>query len=464
MSRRARSPSCTAAVAGMALAVLLALQPVQAQQQAPADLPRLGLAELYQQSRTTQPRLKAAEAAYQSSLEQVQQARAQLRPNVVLSASRFNNRLDSTVPGLLGDVSSQDRYTSRNESLQLRQPLYRPQQWAAVQSAEKSSEAAQAQRDQEFGQMANRVALVWFDNVLSAAQLQAARELVEALRQQLVAAQRVFAAGQGVRTDVDEVQAQLDSAQADLVEAEQYVASAGQELAALRGNLAAAVLAPRLDRLEALLPGPGRELNDWLVRARDNNAEMRQLRAQRDAALEDIARAEAGHKPTLDLILQRQRSGNENVTRLRSTFDTTSLGVQFNLPLYAGGANASQVRQALADADRTQFTLDALQLDLDSRVRKEHRTVVEGLARHRALQQALTSARTALASAERSFTAGVRTRTDIARALQRVAQQQRELVQAACATLLARLRLEVLASGTEDEVAAAVAWMDGVLR
>lgn len=448
-----------------ALALAVACTGAWAQAAAPAaPAATVTLSELYRQARPIEARLKVAESTFRSNAEQLPQAQAQLRPQVQLSAGRFKNSLDSTVPGLLGPVDTRDNYISRSDTLQLRQPLYRPQQWAAVKSAEHIVGAAQAQRDQEYGNFATRVATAYFDAVLSTGQVQYTRELVEQLRLQLTAAQRLFAAGQGIRTDVDEVQAQLDSALADQIEAGQYQAFSAQQLAVLLGGRPAGVPALKLETLDSLLAGADLDVGAWQERARARSSELRQLREQLAASREDLRRAESGHKPTLDLIAQRSRTQNDNVTRLRSAFDNTSLGVQLNFPIYSGGLVNSQVRQALSDVEKNEFALDAGLVDLDSRVRKEHRSVVEGIARLRALQQAVASARTAQLSAERSFQAGVRTRVDIARAIQRVAQQQRDALQSACSTLLARLRLELLTSGSEDDAAAAVDWIDRALR
>jgi outer membrane protein TolC len=125
---------------------------------------------------------------------------------------------------------------------------------------------------------------------------------------------------------------------------------------------------------------------------------------------------------------------------------------------------SSQARQAAAEWEKTGFLLEATQQDLDGRVRKEFRSVVEGISRHKALQQALASSQTALQSAQRSFEAGVRTRVDIARAAQRVATVQRDLAQTTYGTVMARLRLSLLATGTEAESAQAIEWLDRVVH
>lgn len=430
---------------------------------APVGTGRLGLAELFRQARPHEARLQAAEAALRAGREQVPLAQAQLRPQVALTAARLKNDLESTNPGFLGPVTSQDRYISENQTLTLRQPLYRPAQWAALKAARHGERAAQAQRDAEYAAFGAKVGGAYFDVSLAEGQVHFAAELVQALELQLAAARRSFEAGAGTRTDIDEVRAQLDAALADQVEALQARESAAQQLQVLLGGRVA-LLQPVSLRPEAVWSQADGELAAWQARARQASAEIRMLQAQADAAQEDIARAAAGHKPTLDLLVQRSRSGSENVTRIQSSYDNTSIGLQLNLPLYSGGAVSAQTRQALAESEKANHLLQAARDELDARVRKEHRGVVESLARLRALEQAVASAGTALRSAERSFQAGVRSRIDIALAAQRLARQQRERLQARHNVMLSRLRLELLGAGDEAQVEAALQWMEQALR
>jgi outer membrane protein, protease secretion system len=430
-----------------------------------ATNPALRLREVYQLAMPNDARIKAAEASLRASQEQLPQARSQLHPNVALGATRLSNRLESTAPNILGQInSSSDQYVSYNQSLTVRQPLYRPGSTAAVRVAEANVQVAQARRDQEITAVAARVASTYLDLLLAQEQLQFANEQVRVVGVQLAAARQSLLAGTGTRTDVDDMLAQADLARADALDAQQYRQYAEQQLAVLLGDRAAAPAPLALPDLAALLSPDHTPLAHWLERAREHNAELRALQRQIRSSEADIARAQAGHKPTVDALLQRTRSGNENVTRIQSSYDNTSVGVQLNIPLYSGGMVSSQTRQAVAEWEKAGFLLEATQLDLDGRVRKEFRTVVEGISRHKALQQALASSQTALQSAQRSFEAGVRTRVDIARAAQRVATVQRDLAQTTYGTVMARLRLALLTAGTEADSAQAIEWLDSVVH
>jgi outer membrane protein, protease secretion system len=464
--RLLRLMTLIAAVLPTAAAVLgaaLLPAPAVAQPQTGGN-PVMPLREAYQLALPHDARIKAAQAAYRASQEQLPQARSQLQPNLSLGATRLSNRLESTAPNILGQInSSKDQYVSYNQSLTLRQALYRPGSMAAVRVAEANVQAAQARRDQELTAVAARVASAYLDLLLAQEQLQFATEQVRTVDVQLAAARQSFAAGTGTRTDVDDLLAQADLARADALDAAQYRQYAEQQLATVLGGQVIAPAPLVLPDLAVLLDPEQAPLAQWLEQARARSAELRTLTFQLSSTQADIDRAQSGHKPTLDALLQRTRSGNENVTRIQSSYDNTSVGLQLSIPLYSGGVVTSQTRQAVAEWEKTGFLLEATQLDLDGRVRKEFRAVVEGISRHKALQQALASSQTALQSAQRSFEAGVRTRVDIARAAQRLATVQRDLAQTAYGTVMARLRLALLTAGTEADSAQAIEWLDRVV-
>jgi outer membrane protein/protease secretion system outer membrane protein len=147
----------------------------------------------------------------------------------------------------------------------------------------------------------------------------------------------------------------------------------------------------------------------------------------------------------LDAIAQWSNSGNENMTRLNSRFESKALGLQLSMPLYQGGAVNSQVRQAVAEKTRVEESLESLRRDLNLRVHKEYRGVTEGLLRIRALEQALRSATQLLDSTQKSQRAGFRTMLDVLNAEQQLVTVNRDLIQARYVYLMSRLRLSSLA-------------------
>ena len=187
---------------------------------------------------------------------------------------------------------------------------------------------------------------------------------------------------------------------------------------------------------------------------------MRALQAQREAAKQEVSKQEAGHLPTLDAVAQKVNSLSDNVTRLGFQYDQKSIGVELNVPLFAGGSVSSRVRQALAELDRVEQTMEATRRDLGLRVYKEFRGVIEGVLRVRALEQAVRSSETALQSTRRSYEAGSRTQVDVLNAEEARVSAVLDLANARYAYLLARITLRALAGEADaGTIAETNAWL-----
>jgi protease secretion system outer membrane protein len=192
------------------------------------------------------------------------------------------------------------------------------------------------------------------------------------------------------------------------------------------------------------LPALGLDLNAWLEKAFANSPELKAMQARLQAAGKEISKANAGHTPTLDAVLQWSDSGSENVTRLNSSFENKTIGFQLTIPLYQGGYVNSLQRQAAADKLRQEESLEALRRDLGLRIHREFRGVTEGALKIRAFEQVVRSNEMLLDSTRKSVLAGVRSQLDVLNVEQQLASASRDLIQARYMYLMSRLRLHSL--------------------
>ncbi len=243
---------------------------------------------------------------------------------------------------------------------------------------------------------------------------------------------------------MDGAQARLDLALAQELEARQNVDFTQRRLEVLTGQPAQTLAPLDVLRFRPHSPEPG-SVQAWIEQAEQSSPELQALRAQLQAAQQEIDKAQAGHKPTLDAVVQWSRSNSDSVTSVNSRFENKSIGLQLNVPLYSGGFVNSTVRQAVASRERVRETLEAATRDLGVRVHQEFRGMTEGMLRVAALEQAVRSAEQAVLSNQRSFTAGARTTLDVLNAEQQKTSAQRDLAQARYRYLVAQLRLQSLA-------------------
>ena len=417
----------------------------------------MNLQEVFQKALEQDATIRASRAALESGLERLPQARSQLLPQVQASMSRNRNDLDTTAPNFLGqETTTNSKYTSFGNSVSLRQPLFNLQRYFQYEQAKDLVLDAQATHQRNVQELVTRVGGAYMEALLTRDQLR----LVQSQKQQYTAmvdaARKALAAGSGTRTDIDDAQARLDMAIASELEAKQNVDYTRRQLEILINE--------QIDRLSVLdiermskLPRNLTSLDEWVTLALDRSPEIRSLLARRDAADKEIAKAQSGHAPTLDGVLQWSDSGNENVTRLNSRFVNSAIGVQLVVPLYQGGYVSSQVRQAVAEKTRADEALEATRRDLGLRVHKEYRGMTEGELKVKALEQAVRSAEQLLLSTQRSRQAGARTTLDVLNAEQQLATASRDLMQARYVALVSRLRLYALSGMEPDQAIAEVA-------
>lgn len=423
----------------------------------------LDLRQAYEAAYANDATVRAARSGTEATRERIPQARAQLLPNLSLNATRNRNDLVSETPNFRGTITrSETFYFSNSQSLTLRQSLYRPYQTAQLRQARAQVDDAEASLDREEQGLLVRVGEAYFEALLARDQLGLIAAQKRTYTTQLDAAKKGLTAGSGTRTDVDESQARLDLTLAQELEARQNEGFTRHRLEVITGqSLGETELASlAVDRFkpDALVPVL---VDDWIARAESASPELRSLRAQVEAARQEIDKANAGHKPTLDLVLQWARTQSDTVTSVNQRYDNKSIGVQLSIPLYAGGYVSSTVRQAVANLERTNELLEAQRRDLGVRVHREFRGVTEGVLRISALEQAVRSAELAVDSNQKSAKAGSRTTIDVLNAEQQKTTALRDLAQARYVYLVSRLRLQSLTG--EDEQANIIrtnAWLN----
>lgn len=415
----------------------------------------MDLLQAYEVAQKQDATILASRAAARAGRERLPQARAQLLPNVSASLGRNNNQLTSTTTSFGREQSTDSNYTSSNQTLSVRQPLFRTGLTAQYRQARAQVDDADATLAQDEQNLAVRVSGAYFEALLTHDQLALVLAQRTAYTTQLDAARKSLAAGAGTRTDIDEAQARLDMNAALEIEARQNVAYTLKQLEILVNQPIDKLATLDVSKLKLLAPQPT-HLQDWTQRAEQNSPQLQSLKAQTEVARQEVEKARAGHYPTLDAIAQWSRSESENVTNINSRYTNAAVGLQLNIPIFSGGYVNSQVRQALAGQERAEQALEAGRRDLGVRVHKEFRGVIESIPRIQALEQALRSADQLVLSSRKSFQAGSRTVVDVLNAEQQRTQTLRDLAQERYLYLVSRIRLLALVGGADVEAMAAV--------
>ncbi|MCU0813667.1 MAG: TolC family protein, partial [Burkholderiaceae bacterium] len=198
---------------------------------------------------------------------------------------------------------------------------------------------------------------------------------------------------------------------------------------------------------------PG-SIDDWVTLAESSNPVIRRAQYGLEVAQIEIDKAKAGHLPTVDLVAQLQHQYNSNVVglgtgigRLPGHYTNGLIGVQLNLPLYAGNSVQNRVREVLSLEEKARNDLDAARRGVTQSTRQAYIGFRSAQAEVTALEAAEASSRLALEATQVGFRVGVRVNVDVLNAQQQLFQTQRDLAAARYAVLLGAVRLR-LASGT----------------
>lgn len=400
--------------------------------------------QAYDAAATNDAMVRTSRAATRANRERLPQAKAQLKPNISVSAGRNYNDLTSEGRNSLGQPArSEVQYYSGNRALTVRQPLYRPYLTALVRQAQAQVSDGDAALERDEQSLLIRVAEAYFEALLANDQLVLILAQKDAYSTQLDAARKGFAAGAGTRTDVDEAQARVDLTMAQELEARQNVDFTLHRIATLTGDPMPSLALLDVSQFAPTEPMPA-SVDAWISQAEQTSPELQSLRSQVEAAREEVKKAQAGHLPTLDAVAQWARTSSDSVTSVNSKYDNKSIGLQLSIPLYAGGYVSSTVRQAVANLERAEEALEATRRDLGVRIHREFRGMTEGVLRIKALEQAVRSAEQSVLSNQKSFQAGSRTTVDVLNAQQQKTLAMRDLAQARYLYLVSRVRLQSL--------------------
>jgi outer membrane protein/protease secretion system outer membrane protein len=410
----------------------------------------LDLAQAYRLAHDRDATIRQSRAMADADREKLPQARAQFFPNVAFTAARGRNQLQSTSEFLGKEQTGFQRYSSENDTLQVRQPLYRKQLGAQYAQAKAQVASANAQVEVDEQKLVMRVTEAYFNVLLADEQVTLIALQKNAFATQVDAARKVFDAGAGTRTDIDEAQAKYDLAVAQELEARQTAEQMRRKLQVLIDQPVGDVARVDVGKLQLTPPTPA-NLDEWTALADATSAEVDAARTQVEVARAEVEKARAGHYPTVDAYAQVAHTLSDTVTSVNTRYYQKSVGVQLNVPIFSGGYVNSQVREALARLEASEDQLEALRRDLAVRVHQEFRGVTEGQLKVKALEQAVKSGEQLVVSSQRSFAAGVRTRLDILNAEQQTGQARRDLAQARFTYLLSRVRLRALAGSLRAE-------------
>ena len=403
------------------------------------------LTELVELARGYDAQWQAQQADVRATHSRAEQARAGLLPSVGLQAKAEHThaKMHSSYPySTLPDTVSNSQ---QNLQLVAQQPLYRPANKIAFEQGQRSLDLAQAQLGVSEQGLMVRVAQAYFDVLAAQDSLTVAQAQQKAIAQQLQFARRNFEVGAATITDTREAQARADLVSAQEIAARNELQVRQVALDQLVGRQG--VQAFPLARPMQLPPLTPADMQHWVNLALDNQPQIRQAQVALDIAQLETKKAEAGHKPTVDLqaayVVNRYPDGSMTPQvpyPYRS--NAVNVGVVMNMPLFAGFAVQNRVQETLALEEKARAQLADARRGTEQTVRTAYLGVQSAQAQVTALEAAEASSQSALEANQLGYEVGVRINIDVLNAQTQAYQTRRDLALARYQLLAGRLKLK----------------------
>ena len=401
------------------------------------------LMSVYQSGLAQDAAYGAARATYQAAKEKIVQGRALLLPNLNLTANGNYNVLDTQYDKTLPSIPSGTiDYGSYGAGLNLTQPLYRPQNNVVYEQAKIQVSQAETQLSQAGQDLMLRVSQAYFDVLLAEYELRTVEAQKAATAEQLAQAKRNFEVGTATITDTYDAQARYDLIVAREIATRNDIAVRISALQKVIGRLPTPLntLTPGL----TFNPPEPNDMEKWVEAAYVNSQQVKIAHDNVALAVKEVDRARFGQFPTLDAVA----SANYNYQGDNPTFNTGItttqgvVGVQFAVPLYAGGSLTSRVREAVSNRTKAEQDYENARRTVAQAVREAFIAVNSGLSEVKALEQAVASNKLSVEASKLGQEVGVRTQVDVLNAQSLLYDAQRNLARAYYVTIVGQLRLK----------------------
>ena len=399
---------------------------------APAAARAQSLLELYEAAHAYDASYLSAKALADSANYRVEQSRALMRPNVVVTAAASRDAVKQPFF---------DSYNSNtvSASISARQPLFNRSNSTTIAQSERSLASSQADLESAEQDLILRVSQAYFDVLGAQDTLQTTQANKSAIAEQLASAKRNFEVGTATITDAREAQARFDLATAQEIAADNDLVTKRIALNQLVGRKD---VMPRPLAVPVVLPVPTVPVEDLVTQTLQEHPTVVRAQVAYDVAVLETEKARAGAYPTLDAVASANGGRSTVAVGFTGPSTGTSIGVQFNLPLFTGFAVQNRIKETLLLEQRSRDDLDKARRSVTQATRQAYYILLSGAAQVKALEAAEVSSQLALEATQVGYRVGIRVNVDVLNAQNQLYATRRDLARARYDVLLETLRLE----------------------
>lgn len=375
------------------------------------------------------------------------QARADLLPLIDFTANTTYNNTNN--PQLV-------RYNTFLYGANLTAPLLDLAAWFQYRQVDDQIKSAVALYEDTKQDLVVRVVSQYFTILAALDDLILARSERKAFARQWEETKQKFNAGVIAITDVNVARARYDNAKAKEISAANTLSDQQEIMGEITGVPAGNIDILKYD-INLHRPTPD-SMDYWVKRSVDNNYNLKSKHYDVGVAKKNISIQRAGHYPTI------QANGSSNVSKsippAPDVYNTNSIGLTLNLPLFNSGKIVSQTNQAKFQYDIARQKEIETERNIVSNARQAYRGVLTQISQVKALQQSVISNQSALDATQAAFEVGTRTIVDVLNAQSDLLSVQNFLAKAKYDYIVESIKLKRYASQlTVEDVNIINSWL-----
>jgi len=360
--------------------------------------------------------LKSSEYQIEANKEEINQAKAQLYPQIYLSASYAKKKYDGSESGRLS-----------NYTLSFNESLYDSYKINRVDVAKSKVRLDNFKIEFQKQELAQRVFKLYMNILKSQSKIEVYNAYITAKEKRVEFLNKKLQLSLGTKTDLLQGEVDYHSSTIDLLREKKFIRVNKLRLKHLIGVNSIELPYINLDNITDDIVNRMSDIVEMGKSNFDSNLKLAQSKMSVDLSQKEIISAKSAHYPTLSINAQyskinadRQVSGLENARTLM---------VQIQLPLYQGGATESKVTASKLSYSSAKEN----QLQVEDDIREEYAenlATFESSAKSISLyRESLNSARAYLDSIQQSVNAGLKSSLDLNEAKSKLYEVKYRFVQ-----------------------------------
>ena len=361
-----------------------------------SNLHAMSLQDAYQLASQSDPLLQQAATRFESSEENIIQAKAALRPTV-------NGQLKADWK----DASNTNSSNTKSYAINLSQPVYSPALGSAYNKVKIAQQQAKLQYQLSEQDLVLRTLNAYIAAMIAKSDLTTAQAQERAIQRRLERVNAEFEVGVIAITDVHEAQATYDNTKVSLIISQGQLDNSFEALQRLTDKSVKQVDSLKSSyKIDPLSPSNPQH---WIDQAISSNLTILSGKTSIEASQQDIDIAGAALKPSVDLQASHSRENNS----LQGTRSDNQIALVLSMPLYNGGSLRSKVRQTMSaqqiEKSKQQDNIRNVTQITRTLIRDIHTNVLAITAR----KQSIVSSKAALEAVNEGFKVGTRNIVDV---------------------------------------------------